>query len=340
MKEITALAFNGYVDQVYKLNGVNRSIKKFNVTPSVQQKLMDNMAESTDVLKKINVVPVEELSGEKIGLGVSGTIAGNTDTSDGTTKRQTRDPSNMTGQTYECKKNNFDTHLTYKKLDLWAKFKDFQVRVRNHVVHAEALDRCRILWNGSSYAANSNRVANPMLEDVNIGVLQHYRDDAPERVMDEAAPSSGVINVYAGGDYENLDALVEDSVETLIDPWHKDDTALVAIMNRKMLSDKYFPLINKEQPSSEVLATQVIVSQKRVGEIQAVAVPFFPENTILITTWDNLSIYFQEGGRRRHIKDDPEGDRIQNFESSNDAYVVEDYGRGCLIENINTVKPE
>lgn len=339
MNEVTTLAFNGYVDQVYKLNGVARSVQKFTVTPTIQQKLMDKMAESADVLKKINIVPVDEQSGEKIGLGTSGTIAGNTDTSDGTTERQTSDPSNMTGQTYECKKNNFDTHLSYKKLDLWAKFKDFQVRVRNHNMHAEALDRCRILWNGTSYAANSNRTNNPLLQDVNIGVLQHYRDDAPDRVMDEVEDASGVINVYAGGDYENLDALVEDAVETLIDPWHKDDTALVAIMNRKMLSDKYFPLINQQQPSSEVLATQLVIAQKRVGEVQAVAVPFFPENTILITTWDNLSIYYQSGGRRRHILDNPKKDRVENYESSNDAYVVEDYGRGCLIENINTVAP-
>ncbi|WP_028294031.1 phage major capsid protein, P2 family [Oceanobacter kriegii] len=339
MNEVTTLAFNGYVDQVYKLNGVARSVQKFTVTPTIQQKLMDKMAESADVLKKINIVPVDELSGEKIGLGTSGTIAGNTDTSDGNTERQTSDPSNMTGQTYECKKNNFDTHLSYKKLDLWAKFKDFQVRVRNHNMHAEALDRCRILWNGTSYAANSNRTNNPLLQDVNVGVLQHYRDDAPDRVMDEAEDASGVINVYAGGDYENLDALVEDAVETLIDPWHKDDTALVAIMNRKMLSDKYFPLINQQQPSSEVLATQLVIAQKRVGEVQAVAVPFFPENTILITTWDNLSIYYQSGGRRRHILDNPKKDRVENYESSNDAYVVEDYGRGCLIENINTVAP-
>ena len=26
--------------------------------------------------------------------------------------------------------------------------------------------------------------------------------------------------------------------------------------------------------------------------------------------------------------------RFENYESSNDAYVVEDFGAGCLIENI------
>ena len=46
------------------------------------------------------------------------------------------------------------------------------------------------------------------------------------------------------------------------------------------------------------------------------------------------SLYWQISARRRLIKDVPEVDAIQNFESSNDAYVVEDYGRGALIENI------
>jgi P2 family phage major capsid protein len=339
MKEITALAYQGYVDQIYKLNGVSRSVQKFTVSPSVQQKLEDQMAESADILKRINVVPVDEQTGEKIGLGVPGTIAGNTDTSDGVTGRETRDVSDMAGQTYTCRKNNFDTHIRYQKLDLWAKFKDFQVRLRNHILHAQALDRIRILWNGTSYAVNSDRAANPLLQDVNIGVLQAYRNDAPTRVMDEVVASSGVINVREGGDYENLDALVVDAINNLIDPWYQDDSSLIAIMGRNLLADKYFPLINQQQPSTEVLATQVIVSQKRVGNVPAVSVPYFPDNTILITTWDNLSIYFQSGGRRRHIVDNPKMDRIENYESSNDAYVVEDYGRGCLIENINTVAP-
>ncbi|WP_312679172.1 P2 family phage major capsid protein, partial [Escherichia coli] len=38
--------------------------------------------------------------------------------------------------------------------------------------------------------------------------------------------------------------------------------------------------------------------------------------------------------RRRAIIDNPKRDRVENFESSNDAFVVEDFGCGCLFENI------
>lgn len=66
----------------------------------------------------------------------------------------------------------------------------------------------------------------------------------------------------------------------------------------------------------------------------AARVPYFPDNAILITRFDNLSIYFQEGARRRRVEDVPKRDRIENYESSNDAYVIEDLGLAALVENI------
>ncbi|NYY68531.1 P2 family phage major capsid protein, partial [Salmonella enterica] len=38
--------------------------------------------------------------------------------------------------------------------------------------------------------------------------------------------------------------------------------------------------------------------------------------------------------RRRVIIDNPRRDRIEHFESSNEAYVIEDYDGVVLIENI------
>ena len=48
-------------------------------------------------------------------------------------------------------------------------------------------------------------------------------------------------------------------------------------------------------------------------------------------------MYWQRGSRRRHIEENAKRKRIENYESSNDAYVVEDYGFGCLVENITFV---
>ncbi|WP_139768579.1 P2 family phage major capsid protein, partial [Salmonella enterica] len=40
------------------------------------------------------------------------------------------------------------------------------------------------------------------------------------------------------------------------------------------------------------------------------------------------------GTRRRSVIDNPKRDRVENYESVNEAYVVEDYDGACLVENI------
>ena len=120
--------------------------------------------------------------------------------------------------------------------------------------------------------------------------------------------------------------------------FRSEDTQLVCVLGRDLLADKYFPLINQNQRPEDQLALDTIVSQKRIGGLQGVRVPFFPAGAMLITRLDNLSIYWQEGGRRRTILDNAKRDRIENYESSNDAYVVEDYGCGCVVENIELVE--
>ncbi|MFV0680011.1 phage major capsid protein, P2 family [Ottowia sp.] len=328
----TRQALNGFLTQVAKLNGVTSVAETFNVAPSVQQTLENRMQESSDFLKKINVIGVREQEGEKIGLGVTGPVASRTDTTNA--ERQTRDVSDLNNQRYRCEQTNYDTHLRYAKIDAWAKFPDFQVRLRNAIVQRQALDRIMIGFNGTSVAADTNLVTNPLLQDVNKGWLHNLRTDAPARHMAEVVSGSGQITVGASGDYKNLDALIYDAKYALIDPWYRDDPGLVAIMGSDLLHDKFFGLIDIDQSPTESLAANVILSQKRVGGLVPVTVPYFPANAVLITRLDNLSIYYQTGARRRHLIDNPKRDRIENFESSNDAYPVEDYGCAALIENI------
>lgn len=334
MKKQTRQVFGQYETRLGQLNDTDNVAKTFSVTPSVQQKLETKMQESSEFLSKVNIIGVTEQEGEKLGLGVSGPIASRTNTS--AKDRETRDLSTMDGTKYRCEQTNFDTHLTYGKLDAWAKFPDFQSRVANAILTRQALDRIVIGFNGVKVMATTDLAANPMLQDVNKGWLQHLRELAPERVLGLVAaglPGKVIIGDADGADYANLDAAVTDAVN-LLDPWYQEDTGLVAIVGRKLLNDKYFPLVNTKQAPTETLAADIIISQKRIGGLPAVRVPFFPDNAILITRFDNLSIYFQEGARRRRVEDVPKRDRIENYESSNDAYVIEDLGLAALVENI------
>lgn len=340
MRQETRFKFNAYLSRVAELNGISADdvSKKFAVEPSVTQTLMNAVQASSAFLKMINIIPVDEMKGEKIGVGVASTIASTTDTS-GDKERQTADFTALESNKYECDQINFDFHLRYKTLDLWARFQDFQRRIRDAIVQRQALDFIMAGFNGVTRADTSNRAKNPMLQDVAVGWLQKYRNEAPARVMDKYTDDDGivisdVIRVGKSGDFENLDALVMDATGNLIDEVYQDSVKLVAIVGRTLLADKYFPLVNKAQENSEALAADVIISQKRIGNLPAVQVPYFPANAILITSLENLSIYFMDESHRRSIDENSKKDRVENYESMNIDYVVEAYGAGCVIENI------
>jgi hypothetical protein len=120
----------------------------------------------------------------------------------------------------------------------------------------------------------------------------------------------------------------------LMDPQYREDTGLEAICGRELLHDKYFPVVNQDHKPSETLAAQTVVAQKRMGNLPANTQPYFPADKLLITRPDNLSIYWQIGGRRRSFKDAADYDQYENYESSNDAYVIERMGAAVLIEKI------
>ncbi|MBK4124459.1 phage major capsid protein, P2 family [Enterobacter roggenkampii] len=337
MKKETRFKYNAYLTQLATLNDVSVDdvITKFAVAPSVAQSLETLIQQSAAFLTLVNVVPVAEQSGQPLGLGVGTTIAGTTDT---TAKDRTpTDPTDLSGVPYNCTQTNFDTALTYAKIDMWAKFQDFQTRIRDAIVKRQALDRIMIGFNGTSRAATSNRATNVKLQDVNTGWLENIRTNAAAHVMDSvtnAGTNRKEIHIGKKGDYENLDALVMDAVNNLVDEVYQDDDGLVVVCGRDMLADKYFPIVNKQQENTEALAADLIISQKRMGGLPVIRAPFFPTETMLITRLDNLSIYWQEGTRRRAVIDNPKRDRIENFESVNEAYVIEDYRGVALVENI------
>lgn len=338
MKKQTRSAFNAYCQRLAQLNGIDSDdvAAKFTVEPSVAQKLEDRIQQSSGFLSQINLVEVDEQEGQPLGLDIGGTIAGTTDTS--AKERQTTDPSDLSGIIYRCEQTNFDTNIPYKKLDMWAKFADFQNRIRSAIVKRQALDRIMIGFNGVKRAATSDRTANPMLQDVNKGWLQKIREHAPDRVMGSLTvnnvTTASPIEVGEKAKYVNLDALVIDGVNELIDEVFQEDPDLVVICGRALLADKYFPIVNKVQPNTEQMAAELIISQKRMGNLPVVRAPYFPANALLITRLNNLSIYWQSGTRRRSVMDNPKRDRIENYESVNESYVLEDLRCAALIENI------
>ncbi|MDD0985349.1 phage major capsid protein, P2 family [Pseudomonas shahriarae] len=348
MRNVTRLAFTALAAQIALLNGVASATEKFNVAPSVQQTLETAMQESSAFLKAINLLGVNEQTGEALLAGVNGPIASRTNTAAGN-RRNPAAVSKLTKDVYACKQTNFDTAFPYPLLDAWAKFPDFQVRLTNAIIERQSLDRIMIGFNGTSAALATDRANNPLLQDVNKGWLQKIREGAADHVMDEGAVAGKVtvggtkvikvagVDTEISGDYQTLDGLVFDAIQMLA-PWHRSRPDLVVLISRDLMHEKLLKAVEKGAASNqEENAAGEIVSRARLGGLPVVDAPFFPEGTVLVTFLKNLSIYWQEDARRRHLKDEPEFDRIADYQSSNDAYVIEDFEAVALVENVEAM---
>lgn len=359
MKNTTRQLFAAYVSQIALLNSLpaiaepGNGTTKFAVDPNVEQKLEDRLVETNEFLQLINVIGVSEQEGAVLGVGVETSIAGRTDTSGGAA----RDPQLMGKPDekfrYLCKQTNFDWAQRYQLIDAWAHRPEFQTLMRDSILRRQARDRILIGFNGTSAAATTDRATYPLLQDVNLGWLHKIRTDAPEQVMDDGGLTvdpTKAIYVKAGvelfdaaagngataqADYASLDALVLDAKRGIHEAY-RGDTDLVVIVGHDLLDDKYFAIAQETgATATEQEATdRILKSAKTIGGLPAYRVSGFPANAVLITKLKNLSIYWQEGSRRRHLVDEPKYDRVANFESVNEAYVVEEYELAVLVENI------
>ncbi|CAM3041187.1 phage major capsid protein, P2 family [Dichelobacter nodosus] len=328
MQNQTRKKYNQFLARIAEVNSVSDATQKFNVTPSIEQKLLEKVQDSDPFLRAINNITVTAQEGEKVYIGVKNTIASRIDTSDGETERKPQAVSALSSQKYRCEQTNFDTYVRYATLDAWSDKPDFQRLLRLVTSKQIARDRLIIGFNGTHAATTTNRSSNPMLQDVNKGWLQHIKDQKPSVVMDGLK-----IGNQTGKDYANADAAVFDLVNTLVEPWHRDNE-LVVICGRKMLTAKYFHLISNNDTPLERKALEDLMLSKSIGALRTLAVPFFPADALLITKLSNLSIYTQRGSTRLAYFDNPKLDRIEEFRSVNESYVVEDYDACALLTGI------
>lgn len=325
---------SAYMAGIARANNVEDVRHSFAVQPVPEQKIIAAYQEAADFLKQINIFPVDDAKGQKIGLLVGTTIAGTTDT-----RVKARSPSAVGSldllDEYDCTQTNYDVAYYWSLLNAWKHHPDFKRKLQAMVVNAIALDKLCIGFNGLYRAATSDRIANPRLEDVKKGWLQKIRDNAPEQNYAGVDDGTGklITKIGAGNEFKTLDGLVEFAIEEYIAVQHRESN-LVAICGRGVLSDKYLPLLNTIQDPTEQLAARTIYANKQLGTLKALHVPNFPAKTILITSPDNLSIYLQSGTLVRSIVEQPEWDRAVDFQSVNEDFVVEDYTKCVLIENI------
>lgn len=335
MQHRTRQQFNGHLAEIARMNRISSAIgETFNVEPEVQQVFQDMKGERADFLKEINTPLVESQKGQKIGFGVGKPIAGRTNTDEN--DRKTRYVGEMNPDQYSCEQTNFDTHIKYSQMDAWARSDELATRYSIKVAQQVARDVLMIGWNGEQVAVETDPVANPNLEDVNEGWLTKIRKNRPENLMGFASdgqPTTNTWNVGEGGQYNTLDTLVFDIMLNLLDTWHQNSDDLLVIVGRELWVAHGLSLLSHSNLPTERNALQTWFANESVAGMKAIMVPFFPKRGLLVTSYDNLSVYSQAGSLRRAIIDNPKRDRVEEYISSNDAYVVEDYGKVCGVRD-------
>lgn len=314
--------------------GVETAARMFNVDPSIAQELNDAITHQADFLERINVIPVGDIKGEKVFLGTNGPVTGRTNTK--TTDREANDVSGLDDDSYELHSTESDVSLPYAKIDAWSKFPDFHVRYSAAVQKQIALDRIMIGFHGIKAAVQTDKAQYPLLQDVNIGWLQQLREKAPAQVF--AGGAAGKVTLGPGGNYANLDALVHDAKQ-LVDERVREGGDLIAIIGSDLLSaDKarlYSTQAGKPTEKERIESQQVIATY---GGLPAFTVPYFPVNAVVVTSWDNLSIYYQDSSWRKQTIDNPKRSRVEDYNSRNEGYVIEQLEKMGLIEKVEVIE--
>jgi P2 family phage major capsid protein len=320
----------GLMAQTY---GVSSVAEQFAATPEVHQILMDKIVLQSTFLQQINVMPVTEIKGQKIYGSATGLVTTRTLTT-GSGERTARHLLGLDTEGYELFQTDMDTALLYSMIDSWAKFPDLADRYANYINKAIATNKAMIGWHGTSVATTTNPGTNTMGQDVNKGWLQILRDQAPAQVLTEGETADTII-LGASGDFENLNSLVYGAF-SMIPEEFADAGDLVAIIGRDLISrDKGKRFAQYGELPSEKQRIEMAQTIDTYGGLSAYMVPHFPARGVLVTSFKNLSMYYQEGSMRRQIIDEPKKNQYADYRSQNEGYVVETLEKAAYIEAAN-----
>ncbi|KQM21956.1 phage major capsid protein, P2 family [Novosphingobium sp. Leaf2] len=348
-------ALDGLFTAIAQANGARDVSRNFALAPASEQRLEDLQREQVGFLDRINVIGVRDILGQVIGMGANNMIASRR--SRANLPRKPQYVGRLQDRQYQLYSTLFDTWLPWEIIDAWSKFPDFAQRYARHVATSVALSRITVGWHGITAAADTDPVAHPLGEDVNIGWLQKLRLENSDHVMGRNIVTAGDIHtatgtakpIYIGpdaneaqGDYKNVDALAYDLIAGM-PSWARSSTDHVVVVSQDLVDEKYFPMINRPladtmdggKSTSDQAVSDIVMSARQIGGRPAAIVPFFPEGTMLVTPLKNLSIYYQESSRRRYIKDEPENmASLVDYNSVNEGYVFEDTDFAVMAENI------
>ena len=336
MRDLTRQKFTQMQESMKQVYEVKSTKDAFAVTEPIETRLNSAIQDSSEFLQRITQLPVTDRKGQSLKLGIYSPLSKRTDVSN--KDRQTTAMSPPDGIEYECKLTESDISFSYELLDAWARFDNFMELYMQQVYRRIALDRILVGWHGESVATETDKKINKNLEDVNKGWLYLLKTHKKEHYLTEGKLEPGKIKLGPGGDYKNLDQLTYD-VYSMIEIAQRTGRE-VAIVGQHLISDDMGKALAAyaQRPTEK---REITVLDKAYGGLPSITVPGFPDKGLVITDTENLSFYYQAGKTRRQMTDYPKRNRVEDFISSNDAYMIENLDgiAGIEANNLEFTEP-
>ncbi|MEZ8241375.1 P2 family phage major capsid protein [Vibrio splendidus] len=301
----------------------------FYVNDSQATQEIESIRQTDEFLSRVNLVSVGLPMGEGIGLGSGKLIAARVDTLHGGT-RTPRKIKPEAAMPYECHQINFDCAISFETMDAYANHENFSDCLEREIRKHSNLDLIRVGFFGKQTTDDSDVDQNPNGEDVTKGWIQALRDNRPTSILEK---KGNPVNIGQGGDYLTVNDAVC-AVKGKIAPRHRDVNDLVVLLGSDLVAHDrasfYQKQIDPKQPVHQIELRQM---KESYGAMPAFMPSCFPARGIMVTSFDNLSIYFLNSSFRRSFgKRNDSKNLLENFESAQVCYVIEQLDKAAAIE--------
>ena len=326
-----------YSSQLAKAYDTPDASKQFAVTGPMETKLRAAILDSVEFLKLITLMDVDQIKGQVVSVGNTGIATGRSASGRFTTGQ------GVDGNDYELKETDSCAFVPWATLAVWANAgteREFMRLMSENATMRFALDILRVGFNGTSAAATTDPVANPLGQDVNKGWHQLVKEKAPDQVMtDPIYFNPDETGVLAAGEYKTLDAIVTEIKLTLIPEQFRNDPRLVVLVGSDLIAAAQIKLMNQADKPSERVAAQMM--DKSIGGLRAYTPPFFPGKRIVVTMLQNLHCYTQKGTRSRKSENVEDRKRWEDKYWRFEGYAVDEYlAYGAVDESAVNIGPK
>ena len=331
------LAFQSKLAAAYEVDDVT---KRFNISQPMETKLKAALLEQVEFLGMITKMDVDQIKGQVISVGGTGIATGRK-----SNKRHTSNQSHK-GHTYELVETDSCAVVPWATLAAWGNAgskNEFMKLLSQNSMKRFSLDILRIGFNGTSVADNTDPVANPLGQDVNIGWHQLVKNNAPDQIVTDDI----YLNLNADpktlkdGEYATLDAIATELKNSLIHESLREDPDLVVLVGSDLIAAAQTKMMNEAgKPSEKVAAMKM---DKDIAGMRAYRPPFFPGKRIVVTKLTNLHCYTQRGTRHRKAENVEDRKQHEDKYLRYEGYAIEEYEAYAAIDEGNMhlgAKPE